>query len=111
MWFLNTGKETVCEMESCSSCKKMNSKTKQDVYIKFCVWLEKPSQETIALLKKAFRDECLSNASIKKWHKEFKDGRKSVHDAQWCGRWRTLVTKINTNTVASIIEDNPPFVH
>ncbi len=41
----------------------------------------KKSPETIVLLKKAFGDACLSNSSNKKWHKEFKDGRKSVHDA------------------------------
>ncbi len=48
----------------------------------------------------------MSNLSIKKWHKEFKDGEKSLHDAPRWGRPRTLVTEINTNTVASVVEDD-----
>ncbi len=86
--------------------RKMNSKTKPHVCVEFCVQLEKMPKETIVLLKKAFGDECLRNSSIKKWHKEFKDGQKSVHDILQCGRPRTSVTEINTNTIASIIEDN-----
>ncbi len=71
----------------------------------FVFGLKKTSKETIALLKKASGDKCLSNLSITKWHKEFKDGWKSVHHVPRCGRPRTLVTEINTNTIASIIED------
>ncbi len=78
----------------------------QHVCNEFCVRLEKLAREMIVLLKKAFRDKCLSNSSIKKWYKEFKDCQKSVHDASWCDRPRTLMTEINTNTVASIIEDD-----
>ncbi len=73
----------------------MNSKTKQHLCIEFCIWLEKTPKEAIALLKEAFGDECLSNLSTKKWHKEFKDGRKSVYNASQSGRSRTLVTEIN----------------
>ncbi len=90
----------------CSSCKKMNLKTKPHFCIEFCVQLEKMPKETIMLPKKAFGDECLSNLSIKKWHKELKDGQKSVHDAPRCGGPCTLATEINSNTVVSIIEDN-----
>ncbi len=60
----------------------------------------------IMLPKKAFRDKCLSNLSIKKWHEEFKYGRNSVHDAPQCGSPRTMMTEINTNTAVSIIEDD-----
>ncbi len=60
----------------------------------------------IVLLKKAFRNECPSNSSIKKWRKEFKDGQKSVYDAPLCGRPRTLVTEINADTIPSIIDDD-----
>ncbi len=85
----------------------MNSKTKQQVCLEFCFWLEKPPRDdSIALLKNAFGDECQSNSSFKKWHKEFKNGRKSVQDAPWCGRPKTLLTEINTSTVTSYIEDD-----
>ncbi len=96
-----------------SSCKIMNLKTKQRVCIEFFFWLEKTSREMIVLLKKSLGDKflnnssiktlgdkCLSNSSVRKWHKEFKDGRNSVHDAPQCGMPRTLVTEINTNTIA-----------
>ncbi len=59
----------VKKWECCSNCKKINSKTKQYICTEFCVWLEKMAKETIALLKQAFRDTCLSNLSIKRWHK------------------------------------------
>ncbi len=52
----------------------MNLKTKQNFCIDFYIWFEKALKETIAFLKKAFGDECLSNSSIKKWHKEHKVG-------------------------------------
>ncbi len=58
----------------------MNLKTKEHICIEFCVRLEKKRKETIALQKTAFGDESLSNLSIKKWHKEFKDGQRSVYD-------------------------------
>ncbi len=63
-------------------------------------------KETFVLLKKACGDKFLSNLSIKKWYKEFKDGWKSVHDAPRCSSPRTSVTEINTNTVACINEDD-----
>ncbi len=90
--------------------KKMNLRTKQHVCIEFCIWLEKTPKEKVVILKTAFGDKCRSNLNIKKWHKEFKDSRKSVHSVPGCGRPRTLVTKINTNTVASIIEDDRHFL-
>ncbi len=65
--------------------RKKNSKTKQHIYTEFRVQLEKHSEMTV-LLKKAFRDDCLSNQSIKKRHEEFKDGQKSVHNEPQCGR-------------------------
>ncbi len=63
-------------------------------------------RDTIVLPKKAFENECLSNSSIKKWHKEFKDGQKSIHDAPQCGRPRTSTNEGNTDTIASIIGDD-----
>ncbi len=51
----------------------------QRICVEVCVRLEKMPKETIVLLKKAFGKKCLNKSSIKKWHKEFKDGRKSVH--------------------------------
>ncbi len=84
----------------------MNLKTKQHVCNEFCVRLEKLPEGTIALLKKAFGDVSLSNLRIKKRHKEFKDGQKSVHNASQCGKPRTSVTEININTIVSIIEDD-----
>ncbi len=80
----------------------MKSKTKPHICVEFSVWLEEIPKEKIALLKKAFRDKCLNNSSIKKQHKEFKDGRKSVHDncllePQFCktfgGKWPECMQK------------------
>ncbi len=93
-------------MECFLSVKKTNAKTKQHVWIEFSIWLEKTPEEMIMLLKKTFGDECLSKLSIKKWHKEFKDSWKSVHNGPQCSGPRTSVTEIDTNTVVSVIEDD-----
>ncbi len=71
-----------------------------------CSALENAQRGNCVTEKWAVRGKCASNSSIKKWHKEFKDSQKSVHNAPQCGRPRTLVTEINTKTVASIIKDD-----
>ncbi len=88
VWFLPTGKKKkmVCVGQSVVRiAKKWIWKPSNMFALNLTFGLEKTSEETIAFLKKTFGYKCLSNSSIKKWHKEFKDGRKSVYDTLLCG--------------------------
>ena len=57
---------------------KMTEGVKQWICIKFCIKLEYSCMETIQMIQKVFRDEAVSAAQIKVWHKHFKDGRESI---------------------------------
>ena len=65
-------------MYSVVTTLKMTERVEQQICIKFCIKLEHSSAETIQMTQKAFRDDAMSAAQIKVWHKRFKDGRESV---------------------------------
>ena len=52
----------------------MTEQVEQLICIKFCIKLEHSSTETIQMIQKAFRDDSMSVAQIKMWHKSFKAG-------------------------------------
>ena len=53
---------------------KMTEQVEQQICIKFCVKLELSFAKTIQMIQEAFRDEAMSEAQIKVWHKCFKNG-------------------------------------
>ena len=53
---------------------KMTQQIELQICIKFCIKLEHSSAETIWMIQKAFRDDAMSAAQIKVWHKHFNDG-------------------------------------
>ena len=58
---------------------KMQSDTLEERYaIRFCFKLGKNATETYEILRTAFRPYCMNRALVIKWHKGFKEGRKSV---------------------------------
>ncbi|GFX97185.1 FLJ37770-like protein [Trichonephila clavipes] len=56
----------------------MAERTEQQICIKFCFNLGKSCAETIEMLQKAFKDECVGKTQIKEWYGRFKNGRTSV---------------------------------
>ena len=60
--------------------------------IKFCFKLEKNATEMYGMLQTAFQPSCMNRASVFKWHKRFKEGRKSVRDDERCGRSKEVRT-------------------
>ena len=56
----------------------MTWQEEQQICIKFCIKLEHSSAETIWMIQEAFRDNVMSAAQIKVWHKCFKDSWESV---------------------------------
>ena len=60
---------------------KMQSDTLEERYaIKFCFKLGKNATEMYGMLQTAFEQSCMNRESVFKWHKRFKEGRKSVRD-------------------------------
>ena len=52
---------------------KMTERVKQKICIKFYIRLDHSSAETIWMIQKDFRDDAMSAAQIKVWHKHFND--------------------------------------
>ena len=60
--------------------------------IKVCFKLGKNATGTYGMLQTAFRPSCMNRASVFKWHKRFKEGRKSVRGDERCGRSKEVNT-------------------
>jgi len=56
------------------------------------------------LLRTAYRDAVLSSAQVFRWHKAFKDGRKSVEDEQHAGHPSTSRTENNVVRVKAVLD-------
>ncbi|XP_060562259.1 protein GVQW3-like, partial [Ruditapes philippinarum] len=70
------------------------SKEEQRVFIKFCVNLGKTPTETKQLLKQANNGRTVSRPLVFRWHKEFRDGRKSTKDKERSGRPSVIDDKL-----------------
>ena len=60
-----------CEVDSCLSIVsrlKMQRSVDQRYAIKFCVKLENPATETLAMIQKAYGKDALSKAQVFRWH-------------------------------------------
>ncbi|XP_020299181.1 putative uncharacterized protein FLJ37770, partial [Pseudomyrmex gracilis] len=84
----------------------MTEKLDQRICIKFCFNLGKTSSETIDMLNKAFRKDCMSKARIKEWYRRFKDGRTSVDSDSRSGRPSSAITPKNVERVRLAIEED-----
>ena len=94
----------------CGSCIQ-NYQVEQQIYIRFWVKLEHSSVETIWMIQKAFRDNAMSAAQIKVWHKHLKDSWESVESEPCSGRPATSRTPENVEHVwAAINKDQRPRV-
>ena len=82
---------------------KRTEQVEQQVCTKFCIKLERSSAETIQMTQKAFRDDAMSAAQIKVWHKCFKDGLESVESDPHLGSPTTSRTCENVERVQAAI--------
>ena len=85
---------------------KVTDRVEQKICIKFCIKLKHSSAETIWMIQKAFRDNAMSAAQIKVWHKCFKDGRELVGSDPCSGRPATSRTPENVECVQAAINKN-----
>ena len=72
----------------------MQSDTLEERYaIKFCFKHGKDdATETYGMLQTAFGASSMNRSSVFEWHKRFKETRKSVRDAERCGRSKEVNT-------------------
>lgn len=84
----------------------MTERIDQRICIKFCMKLGHSSAETIRMIKKAFKDEAMSDAQIKFWYRRFKLGQKSVESDPRSGRPSTSRTPENIERVQVAIKRN-----
>ena len=75
--------------------------------IKFCIKLGKSASETKELLKEAFGESTMSQATIYRWYESFKSGRKSAELEGGPGAPCTALTEVTINTSAAIIREDP----
>jgi [histone H3]-lysine36 N-dimethyltransferase SETMAR len=85
---------------------EISLKVEQRCAIRFCVRLGKTPTETIALIQQAYGVEADKPATVKKWHKQFREGRQSVADAPRTGRPVTASTDENVETIRDILLDD-----
>ena len=69
-----------------AGCCIQNEQVEEQICIQFYIKLEHSSIETIWMIQKAFRDNAMSAAQIKVWHKHSKDGQESVVSDPHSGR-------------------------
>ena len=82
---------------------KMTEQVGQQICIKFCIRFEHSSTETIRMIQEAFRDDAMSAAHIKVWHKCFKNGQESVESDPCSGRLVIRKTPENVERVQAAI--------
>ena len=86
----------------CGHCIQ-NEWVEQRIRIKFCVKLEHSPVETIRMIQKAFREDAVSAAQMKVWHRCFRCGRESVESDPCSGRPATSRIPENVERVRAAI--------
>lgn len=74
--------------------------------IRFCHRLKKSAQETVDLLREAYKDDCLGDSTIFRWYNSFTEGRESAELIPPSGRPVTASTEVNTNTIAVLMQED-----
>ncbi|GFT88999.1 protein GVQW3 [Trichonephila clavipes] len=87
----------------------MAERTEQQICIIFCFNLGKSCTETIEMLQKAFKDECMGKTQIKEWYGRFKNGRTSVDSDPRSGRPSTGTSSHNVERVRVAVEQDRRF--
>ena len=74
--------------------------------IQFCFLLGKTAAETVTMLREAFKEEALRQASVYEWFARFKRGDMSLEDQPRSGRPSTCRTDENIQKVRDVIMFN-----
>ena len=74
--------------------------------IKLCFKLGKNATETYGMLQTAFRPSCMNRASVFKWHKRFREGKKSLRDDERCRRSKEVRTPELIGQIKNFLDKN-----
>lgn len=74
--------------------------------VRFCCRLGKFAPETVDMMKKAHREDCLGESTIFRKYKAFKGNRGTVELILRPGRPITTVNEVNTNTILVLIQED-----
>ncbi len=87
--------------------KNMDITTEQCSAIKYCVRCGKTVIKTLSELKKAYGDECLTKATVLKWHTIFvKDPSAVPMRAKPTGRPCSQIMEVNINMTRAVIGED-----
>ena len=81
----------------------MQKNIEQRYTIKFCVRLKKTKQETYGLLKEAYGDEQMSQASFYPWFNRFSETNKQVEDEPRSGALKSARKEENIQEVRRLV--------
>ncbi len=84
----------------------MDIQDEQRVALRLCVHLSKTLAETYDLMKQEYGDEFLAKPTVKRWHKDYSEGHETVGLASRGESNPTVITQVNTNTVAAGIKED-----
>ena len=79
---------------------------KQQINLKFLIWLRKTPTETFKLLQEVYRDATISRTWIFEWHKRFKEEREDVEDDSRSGRPTTSTMNKNVECVREEVHND-----
>ncbi|XP_045118427.1 protein GVQW3-like [Portunus trituberculatus] len=81
----------------------MQGNMEQRYAIKFCVKLKKTKQEAYGLLKEAYGDERMSQASFYRWFNRFSEGNEQVEDEPRSGAPKSARKEENIEEVQRLV--------
>ena len=67
--------------------------------VRFCHRLGKTGQETVDLMHEAYKEDCLGESTLFRWHKSFSEGRESAKFMPPPGRPVSASSEVNINTI------------
>ena len=94
---------------SCVTMKRVQelpSKLIQRINIHFCVKIGLPIEATLNALHLVFPD-CLSDARIRFWYRQFRQGRTTLVDLQRAPRGKTSRSPVSIQAVKTLVEADP----
>ena len=84
----------------------MNNLKEQRFAVKFCVKLGKSITETFSMLNTAYGDVAMKRATCFRWHKRFKNGRRSVENDERSGCPSTSTDDPHIDEINTLVRAN-----
>jgi hypothetical protein len=77
--------------------KTSDNNLEQQIYIKFCVKIDKNASETLSPLTLAYGEYAMKKLNVFEWHRRFKEGREDVQGDPRSGLIKTQRTDANAH--------------